>query len=197
VALLIFSMATLAHLWVRDETGVSLVPPVLGLSTTTVMLGVIATITLVADPAAVTTAGYAIILYGTRARSSGGRVDNAVDRFFDRLVDESPHPRLRTADGTIRFDLRRGSETEHWFVALDGGVVTVTHDDAEADCIVAMDREVFEGVVTGRMNFFAAMLRSEITASGAPGLLVRFQRLLPGPPSGDQAEAITTGKGGT
>jgi hypothetical protein len=124
-------------------------------------------------------------------------MDDAVDRFFDGLVGESPHPRLRTADGTIRFDLRRGSETEHWFVALDGGVVTVTHDDAEADCVVATDREVFEGVVTGRMNFFASMLRSEITASGAPGLLVRFQRLLPGPPAGARAKATAKGTAGT
>jgi hypothetical protein len=145
--------------------------------------------------AGVTTAGYAIMLYRTDDRSSGGSVDDAVERFFDRLVDESPHPLLRAADGTIRFGLRRGSETEHWFVALGEGAVTVTHDDAEGDCIVATDREVFEGVVTGRMNFFAAMLRGEITASGALGLLVRFQRLLPGPSPVD--EAATTGTVGT
>jgi putative sterol carrier protein len=124
-------------------------------------------------------------------------VDDAVNRFFDRLVDESPHPLLRTADGTIRFDLSDGSDTEHWFVALDAGAVTVTHDEAEADCIVATDRGVFEGVVAGRMNFFATMLRGEITASGALGLLVRFQRLLPGPPAGDQAEPTTAGTAGT
>jgi amino acid transporter len=61
VALLIFSLVTLAHLRIRRETGARLVPLVLGLMTTTVTLVVFATTTLVNEPAA-TTALVVIIL---------------------------------------------------------------------------------------------------------------------------------------
>ena len=50
VALLIFSMVSIAHLRIRRETGAKLVPLVLGLLTTTVTLAVFATTTLVDEP---------------------------------------------------------------------------------------------------------------------------------------------------
>jgi hypothetical protein len=62
VALLIFSLVTLAHLRIRRETGARLVPLVLGLLTTTVTLVVFATTTLVDEPAAAAALGIIILL---------------------------------------------------------------------------------------------------------------------------------------
>ena len=62
VALLIFSMVTLAHLRIRRETGARLVPLVIGLLTTTVTLVVFATTTLVDEPAAAVALGIIILL---------------------------------------------------------------------------------------------------------------------------------------
>jgi amino acid transporter len=52
VALLIFSLVTMAHLRIRQETRAKLIPLLLGLLTTTVTLFVFATTTLVEEPAA-------------------------------------------------------------------------------------------------------------------------------------------------
>jgi amino acid transporter len=62
VALLIFSLVTIAHLRIRRETGARLVPLVLGLLTTTVTLVVFATTTLVDEPAAAIALGIIILL---------------------------------------------------------------------------------------------------------------------------------------
>jgi amino acid transporter len=53
VALLIFSLVTVAHLRIRRETGAQLVPLIVGLLATTVTLVVFATTTLVEEPAAI------------------------------------------------------------------------------------------------------------------------------------------------
>jgi amino acid transporter len=62
VALLIFSLVTIAHLRIRRETGARLIPLLLGLLTTTVTLVVFATTTLVEEPAAAATLIVIILL---------------------------------------------------------------------------------------------------------------------------------------
>jgi putative sterol carrier protein len=66
---------------------------------------------------------------------------------------------------------------------VDKGDVDVKHKGGEADCVVRADRKVFEGMIGGRVNAFAAVLRGAVTVEGDPTLLVLLQRLLPGPPS--------------
>jgi putative sterol carrier protein len=66
---------------------------------------------------------------------------------------------------------------------VDKGDVEVKHKGGEADCVVRADRKVFEGMIGGRVNAFAAVLRGAVTVEGDPTLLVLLQRLLPGPPS--------------
>jgi amino acid transporter len=78
VALMIFSLVTLAHLRIRRETGARLVPLVIGLLTTTVTLLVFATTTLVHEPAATTALAVIILLsigldlWWKRARGARG-----------------------------------------------------------------------------------------------------------------------------
>ena len=62
VALLIFSLVTIAHLRIRQETGAKLIPLLLGLLMTTVTLLVFATNTLVEEPAAATALVVIILL---------------------------------------------------------------------------------------------------------------------------------------
>ncbi len=44
------------------------------------------------------------------------------------------------------------------------------------------DREMFSRLVTGQANATAAILRGTVIVTGATELLVRFQRVFPGPP---------------
>jgi putative sterol carrier protein len=99
--------------------------------------------------------------------------------FFDQLVADPP-PQLRNLDATIRFDLEDGSSTRHWLLTLDHGTVRVSHRKGRADAIIHTDVDLFDRLVTGQANAMAAALRGQICIEGDPGLLVAFQRILPG-----------------
>ncbi len=92
-------------------------------------------------------------------------------------------PFLEKARGSLRFELVEGKTTDRWLVRVDKGDVDVKHKGGEADCVVRAERKVFEGMIAGRVNAFAAVLRGAVTVEGDPTLLVLLQRLLPGPPN--------------
>jgi hypothetical protein len=51
-------------------------------------------------------------------------VYDAFDRYVDRLVGRGARSLLRTAKGTIRFDLPAESEKEHWVLTIAGGAIS-------------------------------------------------------------------------
>jgi len=113
-----------------------------------------------------------------RPRGEPGRATgDPIDAFFGRL---NGYRIRRRATGSIRIELRDGDKTERWLVAVDGGEVSVSHRNVKADAAILTSRDAFEGMVTGRVNAMAAALRGVVTLEGDPGLLVLFQRALPG-----------------
>jgi putative sterol carrier protein len=105
-------------------------------------------------------------------------------RFFEELGGRGHEVLLAKATGTVRLDLAEGRRTDRWLVSLDKGDVTVSHGNAAADCVVRMDRVLFDRVVAGRVNVLAALLRGLVTVEGKVELVVLLQRLFPGPPRG-------------
>jgi putative sterol carrier protein len=102
--------------------------------------------------------------------------------FFEELGRRGHEPLLEKATGSIRIDLTDGRRTERWRVAIDNGDVEVARAGGEADCVVRADRALFEEIITGRANAFAALLRGDVDLDGNPELIVLFQRLFPSPP---------------
>ena len=49
--------------------------------------------------------------------------------------------------GTVRFDIADGERTEHWYLHIRKGDVTVSHDDAEADCVISADIATFDAIL--------------------------------------------------
>lgn len=111
---------------------------------------------------------------------------SATDRFFQTLADRKHEELLEKVSGTLRFDLSHGQETDHWMVTVKDGDVSVSRDDTDADSVVRMPRNLFDQLVIGRVNAFTALLRGEASATGDLVLPVLLQRLLPGPPRGEQ-----------
>jgi putative sterol carrier protein len=107
---------------------------------------------------------------------------SATTEFFEELGTRGHEPLLKKATGTIRFELTNGRRKARWLVKVNKGDVTVSHANARADCVVRTDQGLFDQIVTGEVNAFAAMLRGAIGVEGKPDLLVHFQRLFPGPP---------------
>jgi putative sterol carrier protein len=115
---------------------------------------------------------------------------DATAEFFDELGRRDHDPRFERITGTFRFDIERGKRTDHWFVAIDKGDITVSRDDAPADASVHIKKALFERVIAGEANVVAALLRGEIGVEGDVRVLVQLRRLFPGPPSaGDRLPA--------
>ena len=112
--------------------------------------------------------------------------------FFDDLAARGHVPLLKGTSGTLRFDLEDEGRTAHWHVKIDRGRVSVSHDEAEADCVVRADKELFDRMTAGMANATAAALRGLMEPAGDLSLLVQFQRLFPGPP-GDRTDRDEAG----
>jgi putative sterol carrier protein len=109
-----------------------------------------------------------------------GGMTSPTESYFAELDRQGRMPALARANGTIRFDLT-GGPAQPWYVDIDRGDVTVSHADAEADCVVRMDRGLLDLLVEGRLNPMAALLRGDLTIEGDAQLLVLAQRMFPMP----------------
>jgi putative sterol carrier protein len=120
---------------------------------------------------------------------------DATSRFFEQLDRRGHEPLLEKMEGVVRFDLREDALTDHWLVRIEKGDVSVLREEREADAVVGSNPELFEAIVRGEENALAAMLRGAMTVSGNLQLILRLERLLPGPPgSHGPRRAISTGE---
>jgi putative sterol carrier protein len=103
------------------------------------------------------------------------------ERFFAELAARAHEPLLRKASGSMRFDVVDGRTTRRWLVAVERGDMTVRAGGGDASCVIRADRAVFERIASGRLNAVAAVLRGDLQVEGDWRLLVRMQRLFPGP----------------
>src|SRR5450759_5876927 len=84
-------------------------------------------------------------------------------QFFDDLAAHGHVPLLKSSSGTLRFDLEGAGRTAHWYVTIKKGDVSVSHDIAEADCVVGTGKELFDRMAAGTANATAAALRGPVS----------------------------------
>jgi hypothetical protein len=101
-------------------------------------------------------------------REMGGEVTG--DGEFDRgVLRQDEPPRARTGEdkitGIVRFDITDGGQTDHWLVGIDKGDIQVLHRNGQADCVIGGDRALLDGIVSGRVNPVAAMVRGALSSS--------------------------------
>jgi len=99
---------------------------------------------------------------------------------LDALADLS-HERPVPADGIVRFDVGDGGRADTWYLTIAKGVVTVSRQGGEPDCVVTGDATTFDAVLSGRTNGMAAVLRGALDVQGKFVLMTALQRLFPGP----------------
>jgi hypothetical protein len=118
-------------------------------------------------------------------------VTEPIEEFFGRLSAGGPGTLPPRTSGSLRIDLGSGATTERWFLTIGKNAVSVSHRNAKADAVIRTSKDLFEGMVTGRVNAMAGALRGVVSLEGDPSLLVLFQRALPGPPSTATGRAAT------
>jgi predicted lipid carrier protein YhbT len=118
--------------------------------------------------------------------------NDSTSRFFQRLEERGRDPRAGRVRGTIRLEVEEG---ERWCVTLDRGALGVSGAVRDADCVVRTDRATLEGMVEGRVNATAALLRGLVQAEGDVELLIYLQRLFPSPPGADDVVPASAVRG--
>jgi putative sterol carrier protein len=106
---------------------------------------------------------------------------DATTEFFSALEARRHEPLLEKESGTLRFDLTSGKRTTRWLIEVENGDVSISHRNSKADCVVRAKKSLFDGIAAGQQNAMAAVLRGEVGIEGDRTLLVRFQKLFPGP----------------
>ncbi|MFC6022448.1 SCP2 sterol-binding domain-containing protein [Plantactinospora solaniradicis] len=103
--------------------------------------------------------------------------------FFSSLEERGPDLLPVKARGTIRFDLKGvDGGVNHWFVSVNRGNVLVSHENRQADCVVATTQELFDRLAIGEAQVVAAYNRNDVTVQGNLPLLLMFRRAFPSPP---------------
>jgi putative sterol carrier protein len=110
------------------------------------------------------------------------RASDPTADFFAGLAARGHEPLLGQARGSVRFELTvPGKKTERWLLTIDRGDLSVSRRNARPTCVVRMEKALFERLARGEINAIAAMLRGALRAEGDRELLMRLQRLFPGP----------------
>ena len=126
--------------------------------------------------------------------SSQATSDDAATRFFEELGRRGNEPLLHKVAGRIRFEIVDGESADSWLLVIDKGQLTVTHEQASADCTIRGDRSTFDQLAAGRQNVNAALVRGALACRGNLELFFAIQRLFPNPPSGWDPTAETRGE---
>jgi putative sterol carrier protein len=120
----------------------------------------------------------------SRSNSRAAVATDATSEFFRELDRRGYEPLLRTANGTVRFDLEHDDHRiDHWLVTVKSGEISVSKTTRRADAVVRASKAEFDTIACGETNAMAALLRGAVTAEGDLELIMLLQRLLPGPPS--------------
>ena len=113
---------------------------------------------------------------------------DVTEAFFTELGRRGHEPLLEKASGTLRIDLAHGKQTDRWLVAVEKGDVAVSRRNVRADCVMRVEKALFDRIVAGEANAMAALLRGAIGVQGGEGStgpltwFTAFQRLFPAPP---------------
>ena len=112
-------------------------------------------------------------------------MSDPIAEFLDTLGHRRHERLFEDTMAIVRFDLTGERETEHWFLEISHGNLSVSRDTRAADLVVRADRGLFEKIVTGEANIFTAWLRYQVILEDGSrlGRILRiFNTLLPGPP---------------
>lgn len=105
---------------------------------------------------------------------------DATEQFFDELATRGHEPLLQKASGSVRIELVDGKRVDRRLIEIARGDIAVSRRTARADCVLRMEKALFDGIVTGRVNATAALLRGAMRVEGDVQLIVLLQRLFPG-----------------
>ncbi|BCL14221.1 SCP2 sterol-binding domain-containing protein [Micromonospora sagamiensis] len=114
----------------------------------------------------------------------------ATRQFFASLPARAPAVIRGPISGTLQINLTAGGCTEHWYVVIRDQELRVSRERRPADAVMDSSADLFDRLVTGTAQGFAAMLRNETTLSGNVLLFLVFRTFFPSPPGTRDPRAV-------
>jgi putative sterol carrier protein len=107
-----------------------------------------------------------------------------VESFFDELSRRGHDPLLARVGGTGKFEVFDGDRTDHWLVKVQGGYISVSRGDGEADFVMRAERTTLEHIIDGDFSSLAATIRGslELRITDGSQRFGLITRLFAGPP---------------
>ena len=107
----------------------------------------------------------------------------ATGEFLERLSAVEHEPLLAGLTTSVTLEVIDGERIKRWSIHIEDGRVTTSARAArDSTCLVRAERAVLDALARGEVNATAALLRGTIEAEGDPEVLLRLQRVFPGPP---------------
>lgn len=116
-------------------------------------------------------------------------------RLFERISRLGRVDALAEVDGRLRFDVHEADRVEHRAIIVHRGQISVTDQVEDPDCVVDVDKDLFDRMAAGQSNAMTALLRGDMMVSGDVRLLVLLERLLPGPAGAHGPRRTSRSKG--
>jgi hypothetical protein len=108
-----------------------------------------------------------------------------IEEFFEELGRRGHDPLLARLCATGRFEVSGDGRTDHWFVSVKGGFVTVSRGGGgDVDWIMRAEREALNGIIDSDSGVLAALIRGtlSVTGTGPSVPLGLLNRLFAGAP---------------
>lgn len=119
---------------------------------------------------------------------------DVTQEFFRRLAQRGHDRRLAAIHrGSVRFDIGRDGQIDHWLVSIVKGDITVLRQETGGDAVVRADQAVFDRIASGEAYFLTSVLRGEAIVEGSPRIFAAVRRLFPPPP--DSVRRASRGDG--
>ena len=99
----------------------------------------------------------------------------SVHEFFETLPSRIPAGSTDGIKNTYLFEVR---DAGTWLVAVDGGTVTVTPGEAEADVRIGMSEDVFRKLLARELNPARAIMTGKLRVRGDVGAASKLQKIL-------------------
>jgi putative sterol carrier protein len=98
-------------------------------------------------------------------------------RFFEGVAKQGHVRLLEGTSGTVLAEIKDGNKTEHWYVEIHRGDISVSHKGATPDCTIRTDGATFDDIISGKLSIMPALLRGLVEVEGKVNLLVGIQAL--------------------
>jgi predicted lipid carrier protein YhbT len=101
-------------------------------------------------------------------------MEDPIQTFFEELAQRGYEPGLQSVTGSCRFDI---AEKGSWLVTAHDGVLAVSQNAADADCVLCTGADDFEAIIRGEQSPLTVAMQGRMQGEGDIAIGLVMQRI--------------------